>query len=1031
MTIPTDDGCERLKNRDGLVDAVRSSTPLAFAELAAGLTEAERKKLSKFAQELLRRARAAERANHGWPTHEGHMARLALLAVGPRTHACRPMNLDEHPFRPGMFAIHSAREPNPYEEAAVKILADRRPDWADEWLNAQIAEEDRSLSWATVRRLIRERVCRKPDSAAYLRLVSQFGCFTDFQQDPDVLEDAWKLLQIPNHAFGFVTYVKQPEIATWKESPGQTWPQIFYYYAYHGRFERGRLIDELLKALWLDHWAHGLMELHDILGPTEDELLQRQCAYVALLRNPAAPVVSFALKVIKSMATVNAFDAEAALKALPAVFEVSSKPQPKSALSLVMILARRRPDLKELAINAALRALSHSQSDVQLAAIKCLEAWRNDGLPRERVAELRNVVSPVAQQQLAQLLSDLADDSTTTGDHSDAEVGEPLALLSDLHERIALISPGLKAAWKLEDSLSACEAGQIPPPADIDASPTVLAGLGEVAPITDVEELVDAVSQVLERIDSPMEIERILDGLSRLGRERPADFMIRTDALRQRIREVDSHMRPNSLLAARFVLPNLFGLLHDWLGIGEEVQSRWPRSIFQYPTNEVTPVFQVLSLRALFIRAKLHDQTECGPLLSFPTHDHGWIDPRVFVERLSLFDLSALETRRLDLRFGLLRLAPDFRDDAMREAARMPEPIDRIVRYALGDQVSPTTADRAWKAEWLAAGRARSPRGQLNELEPLDLPPAANAVVPAQCRVHLERLPADSEERKFQFYVETEPYVDVEPAGPAELNVAEYPVSVLTQRLASDGDYDIPAWTVAWLASLWPSNTEPFLIGAVQKLLVQLDRPASSAEVIASASSLSPLLKAERGWSPTAVYALWLALFNRDADARAIAIDALVEGLFDGRAHPKPLAEILVETAAFNWAKLNRLADGLRQVARISSWGSMVVSQILDRLIASWKLPPRDAHHILELQLELLLRIDGRLGEFARKPLEASTAGGKTGKLARQLLQLDGNNNSPAYRSALLEGVESRITHVQNIQKIIDGREKLPTLGGA
>lgn len=1000
---------------------------MAFAEWAATLTETDRKKLSKSAQELLQQARPSERANHDWPTHEGHMARLALLAVGPRSQTCRPMNLDQRPNMPSMSAFRAVPGPNPYEEAAVKMLADRRPDWADEWLILQIAEQDRSLSWETVRRLIREGVCRKPDSAAYLRLVSDFGRFTDFDQDPEVLEDAWKLLRTPTHAFSLRNYPKQEAASAWAESPGQTWPQIFYYYAYHGRFERGRLIDELLKALWLEFAPSehtGLMDLHDMLGPTEDELLKRQLAYIALLRNAAASVVNFALKVIKSLANANAFDADAAMSELPAVFEVAAKAQPKSALSLAMTLARNRPHLKTFAIDAALRALSHSESDVQLAAIKCLETWRNDGLPRERLAELRSIVSLVVQPRLAELLSGLTDASLASGEHAEAEVGEPLVPLSDLRERIALISPGLKAAWRLEDSLSACEAGEIPPPADIDASPTVLAGLGEVAPITDVEELIDAVSQVLERIDSPMEIERILDGLSRLGRQRPADFMIRTNALRRRIREIDTQMRPNSLLAARFMFPTMFGLLGDWLGVDGGVQPDWPRrSFFQYPTSEAAQIFQVLTSRAAFIRVKWNDHAECAPLLSFPTHDHGWIDPRAFVERLRQFDLSELETRRVDFRYGLLRLAPDFREEAMREAAGLPQPIHRIVCYALGREASITSDDRDWKAEWLAAGRVRSPRGQLDELAPLDLPPAANAVVPAQFHVHLERLPADSEERKYQFYVETEPFVDVEPALPTDLNVAEYPVLVVTQRLAGDNDYYMPAWVEAWLASLWPSSTEPFVLGAVQKLLLQIDRPTSSAEVIASASLLSPLLIAERGWPPTAIYALWLAMFSRDADARAVAIDALVEGLLDGRAHPEPLGEILVEIAAYNWAKLNRLADGLRQVARISPWGALVVSRILDRLIASWQLLPRDAHHILELQLELLLRIHGRLGELARQPLEASSGGGKTAKLAKQLLGLDGSSNSPAYRASLLEGVRLRITHVESIQKMIGGTE--------
>lgn len=1022
MTTPTDDNRKRLQDRGGFVNAVQSSTPVALAEWAAGLTEADRKKLSKAAQEFVQQAKPGERDNRDWPTHEGHMARLALLAVGPRSQACRTMNLDQRPNTPSISALRTVSGPNPYEEAAVKILADRKPAWADEWLNAQIAGQDRSLSWQTVRRLIREGVCRAPDSPDYLRLVSRFGPATDFDQDPDLLEDAWKLLQAPTHTFGLVPYVKQDEVATWTESPGRTWPQIFYYYAHHGRIERGRLFDELLAALWREFpptERNGVMHFHDLLGPTEEELLERQSAYVGLLRNPAAPVVRFALATVKSLANAKRFDAEAALKALPAVFEIASKSQPKAALSLVKTLARERPDLQPHAIDAALRALSHPESDVQLAAIKYLQEWRHEELPQEKLDELRDSVSPLVRPQLTQLLAGCLGDSGGAAERADAEIGAPPAPL-DLRQRIDLISPGLKAAWRLEESWCAWQAGEIPPPAEIDASPNVLGGLGEVAPITDVEELIDAVSQVLERIDSPMEMERILDGLSRLGRERPADFMIRTNALGRRIREIDTQTRSNSLLAARFILPTMFGLLGDWLGVDGVVQPNWPqRSFFQYPTNEADALFQVLTSRAVFLRAQLNRRADSGPLLSFPTHDHGWIDPRVFVERLMRFDSSGLEAHRLDFRFGLLRLAPDDREEALREAAVLPEPINRIVRYALGGEASMTGDDRHWRGEWLAAGRVRSPRGHLDELAPLDLPPAANAVVPAQFRVHPERLPADIEERKYLFYVETEPFVDVEPAGPANLHAAEYPVLVVTQCLAGCRDYYLPAWVEAWLASLWPSSAEPFLLSAVQKLLVQIDRPASSVDVFASVSSLSPLLTAERDWPRTAIYALWLAMFSRDTDARAVAIDALVEGLFDGRAHPEPLAEILVEIAGYNWAKLNRLADGLRQVARISAWGALVVSRILDRLIASWPSPPRDAHHILELQLELLLRIGGRLGELARKSLEASTGGGKTAKLAGQLLGLDGGDHSPAYRSAILEGVQSRITHVENIQNRI------------
>lgn len=1020
MKTAVNDGCERLKTPDDFVQAVSRSTPIAFAEMCIGLTEADRKRFSKSAQELLQKARPKERTS-GWPSHEGHMARLAILAVGPRSHACRPMRLEYRPNSRIMLWTGREPGPNPYEQAAVQILADRKPDWADDWLLQQIEGTELLLSWPIVRRLIREGVCRTPDSEAYVRLVARFGLGANFDEDPDLLEDAWRLLQVPTHAFSFVAQVKPQQVATWEETPGRYWPQIFYYYAHRGRIDRGRLLDELLKALWGEFVATeraGLMHFHELLRPTESERLERQRAYIDLLRNPAATTVTFALGVVKSLVNVDSLDAGAALKTLPAVFELTSKSQPKAALALLKTLARKHPGLKSQAIDVAMRGLSHREADVQLAAVKCLEAWRDDGVASDRLLELRGLVSPGVRPALEQLLSAIASNSEILVPPDPAETFEPQSSVSELRSRVTQIDRRINAAWRLEESLAAIEVGDLPPPADIDASPYVLPGLSQVTPIADVEELIDAVAQAFEKIESPMEIERILDGLSRFGLERGGDFMARTNALRKRIHEVDTQMRLNSLLGVRFIFLSMFDLLGRWLGIRSGEHPGWLRSFLQTNKGYTVPIYQVLDLRADLIRSRLNEN-KCGALLSFPTHEHGWIDPRVFVARLKQIEANEQRAMRVDFRYALLRLAPDFRDEAIRDAAQLPEPVGRIVRYALGDEVVPTGSDRDWKAEWLAAGRALSPRGVLRELEPLGVPSAANAVVPAKYRFRLDRLPQTSDERRRVLYWKPELFVETEPDGPTT-TPTEYPVVAIAHRLALGENRHIgaalPGWGDAWLASLWPSNTEPFLLIAVQHLLCRLDSSATSLDFMAAAPALPPLLKPERNWSRTAIYALWLALFSRDADARAVAIDALVEGLLDGRAHPDPLADVLIEIARFNWAKLNRLEEGLRQVARISRWGSLVISRVLDRLIASWNDPPRDAHHLLGMQLELLMEINGRLSEAAQIPLRSLNGGSKSAKLAKQLLALEGGSHSAAHRSALLEGVERRIARAEFVQ---------------
>ena len=306
----------------------------------------------------------------------------------------------------------------------------------------------RSLTWETVRRLIREGICRKPSSRDYLRLVAHFGPSADFDQEPDLLEEAWELLRVPTGAFFSAAHVTQEEAAKWKESRGRTWPQAFYYYAHHGRIDRGRLIDELIKALWGEFDSSeraGLIHFHKLLAPTEAELLARQSAYIELLRNPAATVVTFALTVLKSMAKSKAFDVDAAVKGLPAVFELPSKAQPKSALSLLKNFVADRPEVASPVMEAALRALAHPKSDVQLEAVRCLEAWRHNGLPGKRLIEVRNVVSPIVRPHLDRLCSGLEDVAAAPAGDDQAESVEPRLSAADLQARISRISPALKA----------------------------------------------------------------------------------------------------------------------------------------------------------------------------------------------------------------------------------------------------------------------------------------------------------------------------------------------------------------------------------------------------------------------------------------------------------------------------------------------------------------------------------------------------------------------------------------------------------
>ena len=1022
---------------DELIQAVKTLKPIAFAEAVAKLTEAERKKLSKTAQQLLADARPKKRETFDWPTTMKLMARLAVLAVCAKTAAVRVNNLTNFPndgVTAEIVAMFRGDKPVPFVEAAIQILIDRRPDWADDWLATQLSPQFPEITWQSVRRLIDSGVCRKPTSPGYVRLFATVGMTIDFEVEPKLLDDVWDLFRVDAGVFTWTQEVKKVDRELWRSSlrdgkhPYSHWPRILFHYSHKGLIDRNRLLDETLAALWRDEFNSnsrtGLMRLYELLDPQPIELAERERAYLELLRNPAAAVVGFGLQMLKALqkSDAAALDGAAFIEAVPSVLTVSAKSHPLAALSMLKSVVKQRPDLAASAARTAVRGLTHESADVQDAALTLLEAWspQPDSLPVSELAEVREFVSSRLRERLDTLIraaghsTPEAERATTSAPSSAVSVETRLA---ELHERANQLTAESRAACGVDSALEAAASGRLPPPFDFDRPRRVLVGLQPVEPICDLDELIDAVAHALEVIDSPIEVERIIDGICRLSGERPPDFEARTEALVQRLTAEPRFEMSRGLQVITFLLPSLSSLVKDWLAgrFHDESQPNWFTKLLSVVTpaygRSESPIQRLLNDRLTQLKQRLKNG-HCGWLLSLPTHEHGWIDPRVFVTRLRADLANSAGVNRSDLIFGLLRLAPDFGDQAIAQSRGLGEPYGRIVRYALGGDDHPSRLDRDWAAEWLAAGRARSPRGSLPELACLDLPDAPNCVEPAQL-ILSESFGKYELRSHISLGGKSGGSFIVQPPLTDNVSAEQHPTVVLLQQV---GEWSVfgsfSGWAEEWVATIWPSNPDASLATGIDRLLLRIDEAGSTWFHMASA--LQPLLAAERGWSHTALISLWLGLVGRDAEARAVARDALVEGVQDGRAHPEPLSDVLLELAERDWFKLNRLAESLRGVARVSPWGALLVAEILDRVIASWQTPPRDAHHVLELQLELLIELDRELSETARPVLAGLSGSTKTAKLARKLCDCRSGSGTTSLQ-AILEAVDSRITRAERL----------------
>jgi hypothetical protein len=163
--------------------------------------------------------------------------------------------------------------------------------------------------------------------------------------------------------------------------------------------------------------------------------------------------------------------------------------------------AKEAPDLAALAV--IIEALRHIDPEVQAKAIEMLEP-HSKHLSAEQYAALEDMVVLVSASNrpaLERLLPKAGGDVTSSGSSS-----------------------GLTG-----------EAVDYQPLALSDGCRGVLADSDAITPIASVDELIDSVLHAIEVVDSPDELERIIDAIIRLADQRPADFDQRVAPLLHRL----------------------------------------------------------------------------------------------------------------------------------------------------------------------------------------------------------------------------------------------------------------------------------------------------------------------------------------------------------------------------------------------------------------------------------------------------------------------------------------------------------------
>lgn len=772
------------------------------------------------------------------------------------------------------------------EDELIELLRRVRPAWLKGAAEALAGRW--GWGWALARRLVVEGLSRKPTTPEYVRGMLDPHAWWD-ERDKDlvaILLDGPDLLEDVWRLFELG--------GSGRTYLSDSWEQALVELSRRKKLPRARLLDASLDALERDFTqfhAGWFSRFHEALAPTIAERVARAERYARLLQSPIGPTVTFALAALGELATAGKLDVD------PAALRPALLARAKKTALAALKLVSDRPGL-------AVVALGHEAKEVQAAALTALERHGADAAVRVALKEHARGVAASLRPRVAALLD------------------EPTPVKTPAKGR------------------PAPRRGQ---------APSVLDPALAIAPIADVDELLDRFAFVLETPDDPDELERVLDGLARLGADRGEAFEERAGPLQKRARKLaERDDRPVPWELARLAV--------TWIaGAPPEPPDTYPEEAFAF-----------LAARLESIGRRVLEGRRQG-LLSAPTHRGGFIAPRALVARVA----AAKEVDPLDAVVALLRLAPEGRPEALRAAGRLRGELADALRHALGAKGVRVGSTASL---WVAAARARAP-GEDDA---------------AVLKRHPRLGPGAGEAARYSLDLRRDRIViGVQPAA-----AKATPLALLTVRLQPlDGDRpcvrDAPPDSavrgveadVRWAFTLWPGWKEPLFAEGARRVA---ERLRDTAIVPTDRHFLEPLVAPTTRLGPMATLLLALGLAARDAGQHGLAVDAAIEAIASGRLDLAALGETMASLLASGLVPPPRWARTLADVAVASPTHAAAVARLVQRALRGPV--PRDVGALLEALHEALVEASAGLDDPEAVRYLQGVVGGKAGKAANALL---------------------------------------------
>ncbi|MCL2742476.1 MAG: DUF6493 family protein [Planctomycetaceae bacterium] len=499
--------------RELLIGSVKENKKLVLAHYFDGMSEEKRSEYTPFCLEWYKFLKKTCLSEYPYKLpkffHEGSSVNHAFLAVKTAILACCTQKEIEKVLRENGPALLEAE----FEE----VMCSRRPAWLADillWMggNPALGVWAQQDYWHIYRRFVREKIVKPIKNDLWIRTMftamlfdTQDHCdwkaislFDQLHADPELLEtDIWYYFDFARFPNGWNLTSRDGHFSWERETrKGEDWKGTICTLIQSGEMPKQRVIDGCFQSLgrqFSDHeskWYVQLLELLiDRLQISDDELVD-DSRYISLLHNLNPAPRALGLKILERLFKSGKIQDGTVVEQAAGILREPAKAKAKKSIGMLEKIAKRNSNLHGEVFHALVEGLQHEAAEIQQASLELLLKYDalNDTAVAESVTRIAESLAPSVRKLLPQ--------TQTTQKTEKTKHYEPL------------------------------------PPSKIAPE--------KIVPITTFDELLDAATRQAGYSNDMDEFERLLDALSRIGMDKPADFAARTDPLLAQIQKAIS-----------------------------------------------------------------------------------------------------------------------------------------------------------------------------------------------------------------------------------------------------------------------------------------------------------------------------------------------------------------------------------------------------------------------------------------------------------------------------------------------------------